>query len=169
MPKTPLAVQEFGRARTAQDISGFDLSTDELLGLLSQFDLYGIWLLDLESGQLAWSRDIFEIHGMAYTSGHVDQQAVLRCYHPDDAKIVGQLIDETIANKSGFRFQLRLRNRDGKYRLVKSVGRYRVAPNGREQVIGTFTEYPPQVRSVASTSFSENPFGIEPDVLARAG
>jgi hypothetical protein len=84
------------------------MSGNDILSLLSMYDPYGAWRLDLASGEVEWSKDVYEIHGLPFTEGFVDLASAIAAYHPDDAKMVAQLIDEAIVSKSGYRFVLRI-------------------------------------------------------------
>ena len=135
-------------ARTEEFFDDFSVSCDELMGLLSQFDPYGLWRVDIETGLVYWSRDVFAIHGMPFKPGPVDLKAAINAYHVDDRDHVGQILEETIANKSAFRFVMRLKRRAGGYKLVKSTGRYRTNSDGRAEIFGTFSEFQPPKRAI---------------------
>lgn len=150
MPQTPLTVNDDRPPRPQQEISDFRLSPQEMIDLLSMYDPYGVWRMDLESGSVHWSRDVFEIHGLEYSDGPVDLNAALAAYHPDDAKIVAQLLDETIEKKSGFRFVLRLKQSNGRYKMVKSTCRYRQNQDGSEELYGLFSEFQLPIRNIAA-------------------
>ncbi len=151
MDNLTLSVDVFDDVRDGQDISDFNLSTDELLSILSMYDPYGIWRLDLESGLVQWSKDVFEIHGMKYEEGPVNLKQAIDAYHPEDAAVLGQLIEETIAKQSGFRFVLRLKTKSGGYKLVKSSGKFRINSEGKPQLVGTFSQFAPAIRSIATS------------------
>ncbi|MGI9353158.1 MAG: hypothetical protein ACR2O3_16490 [Rhizobiaceae bacterium] len=149
MEKKPLHVENFANKRDLQHIEEMGLTSSELLGILASFDQYGVWRLDLAAGQVYWSRDTFLIHGMEPHDGPVDFHAALTAYHPEDSQTLATLIDETIANKSGFRFVLRLRSGDCRYKLVKSIGTYRIREDGAEEIVGTFSKFAMAMRSIA--------------------
>ena len=149
MEKKPLQVETFANKRDQQEIEELGLTSSDLLGILASFDHYGVWRLDLATGQVYWSRDIFLIHGMEPHDGPVDLNAALSAYHPEDSQTVVTLIEETVANKSGFRFVLRLKSDDGRYKLVKSIGSYRVTEDGRKEIVGTFSKFAMAIRSIA--------------------
>lgn len=152
MSGLPLAIEEHATPRPQQDIGQFCFSANEMINLLGQFDPYGAWIMDLETGRVSWSRDAYEIHGMEPTDGHVDLNAAIRAYHPDDRKIVAQMIDETIENRSGFRYVLRIQQAGGSYKLVKCTARYRVNRDGREEIFGLFSQFQPPIRMIATSS-----------------
>jgi len=146
----PLNVEVFANPRPRQLIGSFNLNAEDLLEILSSFDPYGLWRLDLESGQFFWSRDVFNVHGLEPAEGPVDMNEAFKLYHPEDARTLGRLIDDAIRSKSGYRFVLRLRMPDGKYRLVKSVARYREPEDGTGELVGVFSRFALDIRSIAT-------------------
>lgn len=150
MTAIPLSVELFDQMRREQDLSSFELTGDELVGLLSMYDPYGVWCLDIETGHVFWSEDVFEIHGLESKPGPVNLNDAINAYHPEDAKVIGQLIEDCIAQKSGFRFVLRLKNPKAGFHLVKALGRYRERPDGKKEIIGLFSRFALPIRSIAS-------------------
>ena len=68
----------------SQPLAAIGLEDANLLDALSQFDPYGAWRVDLETGMVYWTRDVFEIHGMPYKEGPIDLALAISRYHPDD-------------------------------------------------------------------------------------
>lgn len=137
-------------ARNPQIIDDMDVTGEELLNILCAFDNYGIWRLDIASSQVLWTEDVFRIHELPQTNGPVDLEAAVSRYHPDDQQYLPQLIEDAIAHKSAFRFVLRLKRAYSGYKLVKSTGKYRETADGRAEMIGTFSEFQPANRAIAS-------------------
>ncbi|MCI5073579.1 PAS domain-containing protein [Oricola sp.] len=138
--------------RPAQSLAAIGLDDASLLDALAQFDLYGAWRLDLETGMVFWTPDVFEIHGLPYREGPVDLGQAIARYHPEDREMVANCIEEAATRKSGFRFVLRLTTPDGRSKLVKSSGRYRVNKQGGEEIYGTFSQFQERIRTVAVNS-----------------
>jgi len=136
--------------RPEQDISGFKINSAEMMTLLSMYDPYGMWRLELDSGHLFWSRDVYEIHGMEYSDGPVNFKDAMNAYHSDDALVINQLIEDAIAKKSGFRFVLRLKTQHAEYKLVKAAGKYRENSDGSREIIGLFSRFALPIRSIAT-------------------
>jgi hypothetical protein len=135
-----------------QDLEAIGLGDASIIDALSQFDPYGAWRLDLETGLTYWTRDIFVIHNMPYSEGPVDVLTAINAYHPDDRVIVHQCIEEAVARKTGFRFVLRLGSSAENCKLVKSTGRYRENSSGKPELYGTFSQFQPPIRSIAIAS-----------------
>lgn len=150
MPATPLSVEDFDEMRPKQDLSNFNLGSEEVVQLLSMYDPYGVWRLELDTGHVYWSDDVFEIHGLEVKPGPVNLNDALNSYHPDDARVIAQLLEDCIANKSGYRFVMRLKKPNGEFRLVKSSGKYRETPDGKGEIIGLFSRFALPIRSIAT-------------------
>jgi len=147
-----LQLEILDEPRPAQSLEEIGLDDASLLDALAQFDLYGAWRVELDTGMVYWTRDVFTIHGLPFRPGPVDLKEAISRYHPDDRELVANCIEEAAARKSGFRFVLRLTTPDGHSKLVKSNGRYRVNRHGREEIYGTFSQFQERVRTVAVNS-----------------
>ncbi len=143
MPNSPMffppKIEMFRELRTIQDIEGFMVSGADLLGILSMFDPYGLWRLEIQTGLVYWTRDIFEMHEIEPSPGPINLVQALSYYHPEDRDRFAAAISDVIVRKSGYRAILRFSSRNGGYRFFKSIGRYRVDANGREEIIGAYT------------------------------
>lgn len=152
MPDADISVDFKQELRKQQSISVNDLSAAELLQTLSLFDPYGLWCLDIETGMVEWSEDVYRIHGMQPNGHSVDVGEAIAKYHPDDRDYVARLIEETIEHQSGFRFVLRLQTKYETYKLVKSTGKFRTSADGKQQIVGTFSEFQAAKRSVGAVA-----------------
>ncbi len=137
-------------ARSPQDITEMELSAQEVLHVLSLFDPYGMWRVEIDTGMVHWTDDVYRIHGMERTGEAVDVQTAIERYHPDDRQYVSKVMEEAIERKSGFRLVLRLRRPHGGYKLVKSTGKYRERPDGTRELFGTFSEFQSASRAIAT-------------------
>ncbi len=127
-----------------------NISGDEFLDLLSSFNMCGRWLFDVETGETIWSEDVYAIHNMIYTPGSVNIDVAKRQYHADDQDYLCQMVQDAVTNESGFHFVLRIKAKRDRYKLVRSVGKYRKLQNGKGQIIGAFWELPPSIRMVGA-------------------
>ncbi|MEM8749952.1 MAG: PAS domain-containing protein [Pseudomonadota bacterium] len=143
-------------ARADETFDAFQLTGNDVMQLLAQFDSYGLWRMDVETGLVYWSLDVFKIHGLPYREGPVDVKSAIEAYHEDDREFLVSLLEDTVENKGGFRFVLRLKHRYHGYKLVKSTGCYRINSSGRPEVYGTFSEFQTPKRAIASYSGSED-------------
>ncbi len=153
---TPAKAKEFlnidfrDELRAPQQRDDIDISADELLDILASFTRLGLWRVNIDLRRTTWSEDVYAIHNMEYTPGRIALDYAIEQYHPDDRQYLSQLIEDTIANKSGFQFVLRLKARQGRYKLVRSIGNYREREDGTREIIGTFSEFQPAHRMIGA-------------------
>ncbi|MFY8195144.1 MAG: diguanylate cyclase domain-containing protein, partial [Novosphingobium sp.] len=81
----------------------------------------GSWRVDLATGGLDWSDQVFRINGLE--PGHVIgvEQAVA-LYMPEDRDMVANALEQTIAHGTPFSFETSILRRDGQLRQVRVVG-----------------------------------------------
>ncbi|MGJ8571374.1 MAG: PAS domain-containing protein [Hoeflea sp.] len=125
------------------------VSGDEIIDLLGSMTPLGIWRLEIETGHVYWSEDSARIHGMEKSDGPVSLSRILASYHPEDAKIIEELMGSATVQRNSFRFVMRVKDSKGSYRLVATGGGFR-ADNGGE-LFGFCHEYQDMVRSVVMT------------------
>ena len=80
----------------------------------------------------------------------MDSVAARRQYHHDDRNYLCKVVQDAAANKSGFHFVLRIETQRYRYKMVRSIGKFRELPNGKRQIIGAFWELQPSVRTVGA-------------------
>jgi PAS domain S-box-containing protein len=82
-----------------------------------------IAVLDAEGAIRYASPSVFALLG--YTPDELSGRLMLDLLHPDDVDVTLQVFAEGIATGKGGRFlELRLRHKDGTYRILEAVGRY---------------------------------------------
>ena len=136
--------------RAPQQRDDLVISGDDLLDVLASFNRYGVWRLNVDKDRVTWSEDVYAIHNMAYTPGRVELKFAMDQYHPEDREYLPQLLADAVKNKSGFQFVLRIKARHGRYKLVKSIGKYREREDGTREIIGTFSEFQPAHRMIGA-------------------
>lgn len=130
---------EFGEdVRAPQKLDHIRIQGDELFELLCAHQKYGFWRTELDAGHVFWSPDIFEIYGMEYTNGPINLVEANSAVHPDDLPYMLELFERASEEKTGFHYILRLKDGESNYKYVRSVGRYRVTEEGREELYGVF-------------------------------
>lgn len=137
---------------TAQDMDHIRMTDTEIVGLMSCHHPVGYWRADLETGHVFWSKDIFSIYRMPYTNGPIDLTLANAAVHPDDLHYMLELFERAAVNKSGFHYVLRLKNDLNGFKYVRSVGRFRVTDDGREELYGMFEEVSEHARVVGVVS-----------------
>ena len=98
---------------------------DYLYSLFREYHTIGDWTLDLKTGEARWSDEVYRIHGFKPADGPLppDQvNSLIEMFEASDAKVVRKLVDAAAKTGQGYQFRLRLNARDGKTRLVESIG-----------------------------------------------
>ncbi|MBL26965.1 MAG: hypothetical protein CMM50_05360 [Rhodospirillaceae bacterium] len=93
----------------------------------------GCWRLDLRTQEVLWSDGIFRIHGRDPATYRPTLEEGINAYHPEDRAVVTEHVQEAVATKSGFEFELRLLRTDGEIRNVLSRGQTEVED---DEVVG---------------------------------
>ena len=129
-----LMLQRHGQERDR--IAAVLAERNRLLALAEEMAGVGTWSVDLAASRVAWSDEVYRIHGLEPGSGAPDLQGAIGCFHPDDAKMLTALIDRAISQGGRFDVEARLRRTDGTERNVHAVGACRRDVDGK--VIGLF-------------------------------
>ena len=102
----------------------------EFLELAESLAAVGHWELNLQSGALYWSDEIYRIHGVSPDTYTPDVDSAIGFYHPDDAVHVANLIDSAISEKRSFEFAFRLVRPSGDIRHVQCRARVTLDNSG---------------------------------------
>jgi PAS domain S-box-containing protein len=103
---------EVQRARRA------DASKRRMLELAEVMSGVGHWRLEVASGAVSWSDEVYRIHGLDRAAFDPALDSALRFYAEDDAEMLAGEIARAVAEKTGFSFELKLRRADGAWRDV---------------------------------------------------
>jgi YD repeat-containing protein len=113
-------VEQANRARLAESIAGL-----------------GHYRLDLATGQLSWSDQMYLIHGMQ-PGEPLELNAVQRLIHPEDRAMVGQWMETLQTTGVGPRIDLRINRIDGEAAYLVANGAVETDANGAiKAVVGT--------------------------------
>lgn len=97
--------------------------TVRLLQLAETAANVGHWRLDIGSGVVTWSPEVFKIHGLNAETPRSLTRAI-DAYHPDDRKLVTEKLDHAIQHQCGFEFTARIIRPSGEIRHVLSRGEF---------------------------------------------
>lgn len=81
----------------------------------------GSWELDLLSGELSWSDEIFCIFEVDKSVFEASYEAFLSFIHPDDREIVNQAYSDSLVNRSPYEIIHRLQISDGRTKCVREI------------------------------------------------
>ena len=99
---------------------------DRTLLLYRNIDLLegvGMWRLDIDTGDVEWTAQIFETYGLQKETFDLNLENALRGFHDDDRDRVTQCINSAIIDGNEFEFRARIVRPDQSVRYVKSAGR----------------------------------------------
>lgn len=110
------------------------LMAEEIAGI-------GHWVVDVTTGDVSWSPQVFEIHGRDRELGEPHLDDAIAYYHPDDRDRVQEMVGRAMETGRGFDFELRLVREDGRQRTVISRGQVETDSSGRAtHIIGVFQD-----------------------------
>ena len=92
----------------------------ETLSMAEELGGVGCWRLDVASGAVTWSDEVYRIHGKSRDTFDPSFDDAVSCYHPDDRQAVAACCRQAIETGIVGRFQLRLIREDGETRIVSS-------------------------------------------------
>jgi PAS domain S-box-containing protein len=101
----------------------------------------GSWSLDLATGKVYWSRQVYRLFGRNEADGPPDYAGVLSDYHPESAKMLDAAVKRAAAEGTPYSMLLRTsRSADGA-RFVRGEGRAEFDAGGKvARLFGTVTD-----------------------------
>ena len=90
----------------------------ELLNQAQRIAHIGSWELDLVSGRLAWSDEVYRIFEIEPENFEASYEAFLNTVHPDDRDLVNQAYTDSLANHKSYDMDHRLLFADGRVKYV---------------------------------------------------
>jgi PAS domain S-box-containing protein len=117
---------------------------EELVGTLQLAESVaglGHWRLDLASGAVTWSPEVYRIHGVDQNSFDPSYDDAVSFYHSEDRDQVRAWVADAIATGRSSEFKLRLIRADGEQRVVQSQCLPQLDADGRTTVLfGVFQD-----------------------------
>ena len=109
-----MVVSELERVRDQR----IQIEQKRLLGMAEAMSGVGHWRYSVANGHVVWSDEVYRIHGVEPGTFDPNLGDALSFYHEDDRPILTGLVDQSIRDKSGYDFELRLWRKDGALRDV---------------------------------------------------
>jgi PAS domain S-box-containing protein len=107
-------------------------STDARLALAVRAGALGIWELNIETGDVFWSPEVFEMFGVATPPPRLRIDDVLQVIHPDDRARIKALVESAIASgESEYKTEYRVVWLNGTVRWMASRGTIETDVAGR--------------------------------------
>lgn len=113
----PLAALLAQRASNLDELE----HSNRMLEMAERAAHVGHWRVDLKSGKLVWSAEVYRIHGLSSDFG-LTVDAAIRAYHREDRAKVLACLRETITTGAPYKFEARIVRRDGSIRHISSSG-----------------------------------------------
>ncbi|WP_300030782.1 chemotaxis protein CheB [uncultured Roseobacter sp.] len=111
--------------------------------LLQDLARVGYWSVDLKSGEVYWSDEVYRIHGEDRTEYTPNLEEGIEYYHPDDREKVRREVSRVAEEGGDFRFRNRLQTKAGQTVMIESIGMARADESGEiHKLIGVFRELP---------------------------
>ena len=99
----------------------------------------GGWKLDLQSGSLRWSDEVYRIHGLS-PDADVTIEDAIEFYHPDDRDTIRTVVDRLRAEGEPYDREMRIVTADDDVRWVRTVGEPVYEDDERIAIQGTFQD-----------------------------
>ncbi|WP_374597573.1 PAS domain-containing protein [Brevundimonas sp.] len=146
----------------------------ETLKLAEDMAGIGSWRLDVATGHVRWSPQVYRIHGLDPETFDPALDDAVACYHPDDREAVREWCAKAIASGQPDEFRLRLIRADGQERIVVSQCRPQVDPHGQTvSLFGVFQDVTEAVRAHETIKASEARYRLladnATDIIATYG
>lgn len=100
-----------------------------LLQLMRNHLRLGMWRLEIPSGELFWSKRVFEIYDRPYQPGPVDPALAIDSLLAEDRQRAADVMVSAIKEKVGFEYRLRILTGQGKLRVIDCVGGVELTPD----------------------------------------
>lgn len=108
----------------------------ELLERAEKVANIGHWSFNLQTQEIFWSKEIYNIHGVDEESYTPEYESAVRFYHDDDIDGVVKALEHAIDNKADFLFDARIVQPSGDIRHVRSSGE--CSFDDKQNVVGLF-------------------------------
>jgi PAS domain S-box-containing protein len=135
----------------------------DTLKLAEELAELGSWKLDVLTGQVRWSAQVYRIHGVDPDSFDPSLDDAVGFYHPDDRQAVRDWCARAIETGVGGEFRLRLIRADGEERIVVSQCRPERREGRTVALYGVFQDVTERVRAEESLAASEARYRLMAD------
>lgn len=130
------------RARAAEVLQ----KNQSLLSQAEELGRVGAWEFDMDTGQLTWSKMVYEIHELDGTGWPTVNQAI-NYYTPESLPIIEHAVQRAIEQGEPFDLKLEIITAKGNRRSVHTAGR---ADRARRIVSGFFQDITAQTQAAAA-------------------
>ena len=111
----------------------------DLFNESQRINQFGVWELDVVTGQTVWTEEIFAIHEVPKDFDH-NKATAINFYHPDDRSIILKAIENTFATGEPFDVTCRINTAKNNQKWVRSSGKVWIENGKIIKLIGTFQD-----------------------------
>ncbi|MGM0501094.1 MAG: PAS domain S-box protein [Bacillota bacterium] len=122
----------------------------------------GVWELNLDTEELIWNQEMYQMYGMSPTETEAGLDAWLKNIHPEDKERSRKELEAAIAQRKKFATEFRVIPEEGTARYVKAVGEVMDEEDKALKMIGVNHDITvqKQLEKRYRTLFEEAPYGI---------
>jgi PAS domain S-box-containing protein len=96
--------------------------TMNLLNEVQRISKVGGWEIDVQSGRISWTEEVYHIHGVGHEYDPNDIQKNISFYAPDDARIIETAFHRAVNEGIPYDLELNFIQNDGKQIWVRTMG-----------------------------------------------
>lgn len=101
----------------------------------------GSWEYDVQTGQITWSDEVFEIFGLDPAQGPPTYEELLQLYHPEDREYHDRVVQQGIQNREPYDLECRAQRSDGSLIYIQARGEPIINNFGQLiQLVGTILD-----------------------------
>lgn len=95
--------------------------SERMLAIAQRMAQIGSWEWEIDTGQVSWSREVYEICGVAPDGFPLEITSVIDMFHPEDRFLQEEVIEQISRNPDQFQFEARILWPDNSVRHVMSM------------------------------------------------
>lgn len=84
---------------------------------------FGSWEIDLASGEVFWSEEVYNIFGINPGNGKISHEFFINSVHPQEKEAVTARIKKALSEENTFNFECRIVTQDGRERTILTKAR----------------------------------------------
>lgn len=153
-----------GAVATFLDITERKEANERLNETLQQLNLsidtakLGVWVLNIDSGDLEWNNRLLEIYGITRDEFNNDINGWQKQLHPEDAEYANVRLGEVYENKSVYDVNFRIRRPNGEIRYIDGSASPVFVNNTLKKIIGINRDITDKMRAEKQLIESEEKF-----------
>ncbi|MDP2218372.1 MAG: PAS domain S-box protein [Methanolobus sp.] len=131
--------------------------SEERLSLSMEASQYGFWDIDLDTGKMYMSPQIYAMNG--YEDGELPEnlESIMNLAHPDDIEAVMSTFNKSILDIEPFHVDFRVKHKSGEWIWISGKGKpVEIDENGKpHRLIGTQVNITPRVKAEESLLYAK--------------